>query len=339
MRVGKNPNKDKKVTTDVYKHQVVIPVYISNSEAYFKDSFEIFQYCIQSLLRTKTINTYITIVNNGSSPEVVDYINALQKDNAINEVINTSNIGKINAILKGVSGHDFELVTIADADVMFLDNWLEESIKVFNAFPKAGVVGVVPQFKLYADLSFNVLFDFLFSKKMRFRDVINPEAIKQFYKSIGWDDNYNKDYLKTHLTVLSQDHCEAVVGSGHFMATYKREVINHMPNATSDMKMGGDLRSYFDYPVLKLGGWRLTTADNFAYHMGNVKEDWMKDTLEQLENNSLKNFPNLKPSNLKSSNLSYVLKNHVFRKLLEQKAIMKYFLKSKGLPTTMLKNY
>ena len=52
MRLGFNPHKDKKQIKSDYFHQVVIPVYIPNEEGYFKDSFVILQYCLQSLFKT-----------------------------------------------------------------------------------------------------------------------------------------------------------------------------------------------------------------------------------------------------------------------------------------------
>ena len=56
--------------------------------------------------------TFITIVNNGSCNEIKVYLDDLLDKNAIQELIHTQNIGKLNAILKGISGHQFELVTI-----------------------------------------------------------------------------------------------------------------------------------------------------------------------------------------------------------------------------------
>ena len=43
MRLGFNPHKDKQQIKSDYFHQVVIPVYIPNTEGYFEDSFEIFK--------------------------------------------------------------------------------------------------------------------------------------------------------------------------------------------------------------------------------------------------------------------------------------------------------
>ena len=41
MRKGFNPNKDKKIRSSEYIHQVIMPVHIPHFENYYRDSFEI----------------------------------------------------------------------------------------------------------------------------------------------------------------------------------------------------------------------------------------------------------------------------------------------------------
>jgi hypothetical protein len=123
MRIGFNPNKDKIQESSEFFHQVIVPVYIPNQEGYFKDSFAILRYSLQSLFKTCHTKTYFTIVNNGSCDSVVDYLNALHHENKIQELIHTTNIGKLNAILKGITGQQFPIITITDADVLFLNDW------------------------------------------------------------------------------------------------------------------------------------------------------------------------------------------------------------------------
>ena len=159
MRIGLNPHKDKLLIASEYSHQIIIPVYIPNQEGYFKDSFKILQICLESLFSTIHNKTFITIVNNGSGSAIKDYLNILYQDEKIHEVIHTENIGKLNAILKGLAGNAIELVTISDSDVMFLPNWQSETSKIFKEVPKAGVVGIVPQFKMYEANCGNVIFD------------------------------------------------------------------------------------------------------------------------------------------------------------------------------------
>ena len=77
MRKGLNPQKDKPQEQSEIFHQVIIPVYIPNQEGYFKDSFRIFKICLESLFKTTHSKTFISVVNNGSSKEIQDYLDEL----------------------------------------------------------------------------------------------------------------------------------------------------------------------------------------------------------------------------------------------------------------------
>jgi cellulose synthase/poly-beta-1,6-N-acetylglucosamine synthase-like glycosyltransferase len=183
MRVGQNPSKEQPIAPSGKTHQVVIPVYIPHQNDYYAQSFEVFQLCITSLLNTCHVNTSITVVNNGSCEAVKSYLDGLLKNKQIDELVHTGNIGKLNAILKGLCGHRFPWVTLADADTFFLNDWQKATYKVFEAFPKTGVVGLTPQFKMYKSHSNHVLFDNFFSKNLKFQQVKEPEALQRCPKN------------------------------------------------------------------------------------------------------------------------------------------------------------
>lgn len=336
MRIGLNPHKDKTLKASEYTHQVIIPVYIPNKEGYFKDSFRIFQLCLESLFATVHNKTFITIVNNGSGSETKDYLNALYHDDKIHEVIHTENIGKLNAILKGLAGNAIELVTISDSDVLFLPNWQLETAKIFKEVPKAGVVGIVPQFKMYEANCGNVIFDNLFNKNLKFIPVKNPKALIQFYDSIGWDRAYNQDYLAYNLGLEINLSLKVLIGSGHFVATYKKDIFKEITSFIP-YKLGGISEAYLDRAPLKKGYWRLTTQNNFAYHMGNTLEDWM-ETAPNQELTIKCQYSNFK-KNKKTNALIYFIKNRLFVKFISIKWIVKLFLKWKELPKGMIKKY
>ncbi|MEO8515693.1 MAG: glycosyltransferase [Flavobacterium sp.] len=338
MRVGYNPHKDQEQEQTKYLHQIVIPVFIPNEEGYYKDAFVILQNCINSLLKTSHNKTFVTIVNNGSCLKITDYLTDLFVKKQIHELIHTNNIGKLNAILKGLSGNNIPLVTISDSDVLFCNHWQSETIAIFNAFPKAGVVGIAPQFKMFESNCANVVFDHLFSEKMHFSEVKDPNALIRFYESIGWNNDYNQDYLKQNLTI-SNNNKLALVGSGHFVATYRKILFDEIVTYIG-YKMGANSEGYLDIAPLKKGFWRLTTTHNYAYHMGNVLEKWMNDEILLLDEN-LKSENKLITSEsiYIESKWSFFLKNRVFSKVFSNKKFKRVFYKYKKLPKSMITNY
>ncbi|TCN56395.1 glycosyltransferase family 2 protein [Flavobacterium circumlabens] len=331
MRIGFNPNKDKPQEPNDFFHQVVIPVYIPDQEGYFKDSFKILQYCLESLQKTVHQKTYLTVVNNGSNKDVTEYLNGLQKTGKIQEVINATNIGKLNAVLKGISGHDFAFVTVADCDVLFLKDWQKETYTVFENFPKTGAVCPTPSSRSLKSYTFNIWFELLFSKSLRFTKVKNPEALRNFAASVGKPNMYSSVHLEKYLTV-NNGNFKAVPGAGHFLTTYRKEVFENIDTKYSPFMLGGDSEAkLLDFPVVQKGMWRLSTADNFAYHLGNVEEKWMQKALEEIQPNDF--FPNepIVLRKVKSSKMAFLLQYKVFSRIITQKKIWYYCLKLKGL--------
>jgi hypothetical protein len=339
MRVGFNPNKDKIQEPNEFFHQVIVPIYIPHQEGYFKDSFIILQYCLNSLFKTSHTKTYFTIVNNGSCDVVVDYLNSLHQENKIQELIHTTNIGKLNAVLKGITGQRFPLITITDADVLFLNDWQKATYEIFESFPKAGVVSTTPNSKMFRYLTSNLLFDKGLSKQLFFTKVLNPFAMQTFGHSIGNPKLYNKVQLDKYLT-LSKGNVKAVIGAGHFVATYRGDIFDNLKQRNSIYSLGGNSEGdVLDKPVVQNGYWRLSTENNYTYHMGNTIEDWMSKKMESLIKN--KDVYNAIPriEKVYSNNLANWVKNKVFSRLLFKKPVWNFFLRYKGLTIEEAKKY
>ena len=339
MREGFNPNKGKRIPQNDFYHQVIIPVHIPNLEGYFKSSLQILDYCIDSLVKTSHNQTFVSIVNNGSCKEVKNYLNELLANTKVHEVIHTEAIGKVNAVLKGVVGHQFKMVTISDADVLFLNSWQASSYEVFNSFPKTGVVCTTPSSKSYKTLVSNVYWDTFFSSKLRFRKVKNSEALKAFAHSIGNKDFYSESHLKSYLTI-KKENITAVIGSGHFVATYRGDIFNELAQTHSEYSLGANsLHELLDKPVVKKGYWRLSTEDNYTYHMGNVVESWMQETIDSLKSDNVnRDVPELSKSHTKSK-ISYLIKTKYFGKLIMNSSVLRWFLGRKGLEKKSIKEY
>lgn len=338
MRVGYNPNKDKLLAKSDCFHQVIIPVYIPNQEGYFKDSLQVLQYCLESLFKTSHAKTFFTVVDNGSCDTVKKYLNDLYGKGAIQELIHTTAIGKLNAILKGLTGHQFELVTITDADVLFQNDWQKATYEVFEAFPKAGSVSTTPNAKMCKYFTSNVIFDNFFSKKLKFTRVVNPEAMKLFAESIGTSDLFNELHLNQYLTVEGNAK-KAVVGSGHFVATYRGDVFDTVKMRYSQFSLGGTSEiDLLDKPVISKGYWRLSTLENHTLHMGNTVEEWMQAEMGKLNDNH-ETVLSFVLKNSKSNAFSDWFKNSLFSRLIFRKPLWELFLQSKGLTKAESKRY
>ena len=263
-----------------------------------------------------------------------------KKKNYIDElIIETENIGKVNSILKALRTADERLITITDGDVLFLNDWEKEILKIFNAFPRAGMVSPVPVFRTHLRLTSNIWLKYLLSSKLKFRKVKNTEAMTKFANSIGWPwlDKKFKDVI---LTLKAKDNTVAVVGNSHFVGTYKKEVFDKLPKKNSNYKLGGNSETeYLDIPVLKYGAFRLATYNNYAYHLGNTMEPWMEKELKDIKDESkeINNFKYL--TILKQSPFNYFVTEKLFKKIFKIKLFKKWIFSRKGLNNEQVNNF
>lgn len=340
MRKGENPSKDILLPELAASHRVIIPLYIPSEVDYYAEAFKIFEYCLFSLLKTSESDLKISVVSNNSCASVNRKLLALQEEGHIDElIIEKEGIGKINSILKALRTAEERFITITDADVMFCNGWEAAVLDVFRSFPKAGAVCPVPVFRTHLRLTSNIWRKYLFSGKMRFLPVKNPEAMTRFANSIGWpwlDEKY-KDVI---LTLKARNGTIAVLGCSHFAATYKREVFSQLPKRGSKYQLGGDSEFlYTDEPVLRMGGYRLSTYDNYAYHLGNHAEPWMEEQFQELSHKSKKDTDYSAVAVLRRNPFDYYVSEQLFKKLFLFKNFYRFLLKRKGLSPHQIKNY
>ena len=340
MRKGENLSKENLISISDSNHRVIIPLYIPNEDTYYKDAYKIFEYCLFSVIKTSSTKLKVSVISNNSCYEVNERLFQLQKQGYIDElIIEKEAVGKINSILKALRTAQERLITITDADVLFCNGWEEAVVSVFEAFPKAGSVSPVPVFRTHLRLTANIWMRYLFSSKLSFRPVKNPDALTRFANSIGWPwlDIKYKDVIGT---LKANNGTIAVLGCSHFVVTYKREVFDELPKGNSVFQLGGDSEHlYTDEPVLKMGGYRLATYNNYAYHLGNHLETWMEEAFDELfeEEKGIKNYNTL--PRLKKSSIMYYLSDIFFNKIIAFKKVKNFILKQKGLTTNQIKNF
>jgi len=326
MRVGDNPSKSNYKIEILSTHRIILSVYIPNlEEEYFKDSLTIFKYCIESLLNTVHEKTRISIIINGCCQEIADLIYHYQNTNSlIDQVFYTrENLGKINAIYSIVKSNLESLLTISDADVMFLPSWQSEVENVFVDFPEAGMVSPVPSSKGFLFSTASTLYYGLFKGKIKFQTVKDPEGLRNFQTSVG-SNLYQKIHLEKYL-VVSNGEKEAVVGCGHFVATFRKEVFEASPSKVCQFRvqMGSEV-SYLDDPNDVSGYLRLATLGNFAYHLGNSPQDWMRDKLDEIISKSNNEKAVIVPIGLPFKKWQYKV-GHFLSRLLFSRFRKQYF--------------
>ena len=340
MRKGINPAKlkDSKVENDCF-HQVIVPVFLPKLEDYYAEGLEILKLCLESIYLTVHDKTYISVVNNGSCQEVRAYLDDLVEHQKIQEVVHTTAIGKINAIAKGLSGHDFDLVTITDADVLFTNCWQKAVYEIYETFPKAGMVSTTPNSKMMRHLTENIHFDYLLNKTLKFRPVKEPKDMIKFADSIDNKGLFKEIHLQKILSI-EKENVIANIGAGHFTGTYKINLLKKLREFYSCDKISPNSdKESLDIPSIENGHWRLSTQYNYTYHLGNHIEDWMLEKFSDLEKNTPENFEDKPVFSIKQTSHFNKLKQKITRKVLFNKYIWHKYLQYLGLNRLEAQDY
>lgn len=283
MRKGINPIHEQGIILKDAYHRIIIPVYIPYLSGYYKDSFDILKICLKSLVKTIHDKTLITIINNDSCEEVHLFLNDLILQKKIDQyIVNSYNNGKINPITSYLKGCHEKLITISDADVLFKPGWQNAVEGLFVSFPEAGMVSPIAAPSYFSFFTaFTWFYGFLKYKLYR---SANPDtfSLEKFHESISRERPLNEIEKSPHF--IQNKEAKAIIGSGHFCVTICNEIIPYIPLEFSGTRFKGAETKFIDRPVCSAGFMRIATDKGFVFHMGNIKEGWMQEFLDNILN-------------------------------------------------------
>ena len=324
MRLGINPQKEQKKIKLTVNHRVIVVVYIPDEAGFHKNSFNVFKLCLDSIIVTVGSNALITVVNNGSHQKVSDFLNDYFNEKRIDTLIShTANIGKIDASIGAARGCREKYITLTDADILFARGWQEKTEEIFFKFKNVGSVSPIPVRSGLFYGSSSVLKQILLKRlKLTYRAI--PENFtdyNRYMESINWatDTNENEKW-----PIVQSNGAKAIVGSGHQVLTIDRDILfQTVPTAPSLTLVGSNSEYLFvDVPIDKSGKLRLSTYNNYAFHMGNQLESWMENIQEANKANDLvfekENYPIEESTDLfnsKMRNVNYQIKKQIIKRI------------------------
>lgn len=280
MRDGLNPGKVHSALPPFRRHRVIVPVFIPELAGYFAGSLEVLRLMLDSLALTLDDRASLTVVANGCAPVVLDELYRRQRDGGIDQlVVNTQNRGKVDAVVAAARASFEPLITIADCDVLFCPGWIDAVEDVFCAFPECGFVSPSPNPGLAFSHTASTLISATLKGVVRVAKAVSDEDLDRFAESIG-NRNWFKPAERRAQLLVERNQTQACIGGGHFVFTIRQDVVAAMPPEPSlyALKVGAE-NAYLDVPPDRLGVWRLATTRAYAYHLGNVPEPWMHETL------------------------------------------------------------
>lgn len=287
MRVGSNPEKNSGTTRRLYRHRVIMPVFIPVLDGYFAELPEIVELSLRSLFFTTADEAFITVVLNGCCEEIVKKAQKWFEEGLFHQlVINRENLGKVDGTLSIAKGAVEEFITITDCDVLFKPGWLAEVEKVFAVFPESGFVSPVPAPHLSWYCTTTTILHSLLKREVLLGSFVSKEDMQRFAESVG-----TPGFVQEKQIVIQRGNSIVCVGAGHFVFTVRREVVKGMPESPAGTTLSSEADTkWFDIPPDKMGYWRVSTLSAFANHMGNVPEPWMYTELKRCREESKEGF-------------------------------------------------
>jgi glycosyltransferase involved in cell wall biosynthesis len=271
-RTGINPSRGK--LSDYRPSRVTLAVltFIPDLSGYFQHRFEVMRLSLESLIAHSPAGTDLLVFDNGSCPEVVDYLRSLEDAGRINYLLlSRRNIGKIGAFQILFRAAPGEIIAYSDDDILFLPGWLEESLQVLDAFPNAGMVS---GYYVRSHMKHGVESTLRYAQEpghtLQHGQLLDEEWERHFIENYGrtWEQ-YREEISGVEDVLVGAGGTQAYVSAQHMQFLIPKQVIlEALPKDWGGQLMGQ--MKELDISVDKLGYLRLSTRDPVTRFLGNA---------------------------------------------------------------------
>lgn len=276
-RLGVNPARGKTTTYQPAAVTVAILTYIPHLDGYFRHRLDVLKLVFTSLLKNTAYPHDVFVFDNGSCPEVVDYLRTLRDSGGVDYLyLSRRNLGKIGAFKILSHAVPGEYVAYADDDILFYPGWLSAAMDVMNTFPHVGMVSSNPVRN--ASLHARTALDKFAQAPpadviVTYERIIPDDWEADWAVSTGRDLDAHQSELSDHQDMLLEKAgVQAIGGANHFQFLARKSVYAQaLPTEWSGQLMGQMVE--LDNAIDHAGYLRLSTRGRFTRHLGNVLSD------------------------------------------------------------------
>ena len=272
-RFGQNPSRGKMLEHAPARTTVAVLVYAPHQAGYFQDRLDVTRVTLESILANTNEPFDLLVFDNGSCPEMVEYLQGLYEQGSIDYLLlSRRNIGKLNALRMIFKTAPGEIVAYTDDDVFHLPGWLGAHLEIIDTYPNVGSESTIafaeqPEVETQSGQ--------LMPRKWEEEYIINSGRSWEQYQSevSGVDD-----------IIVKYKGLEAWVSAHHFQMvcpkTVLQEILDEMlPEDWSDRLMGRMVE--MDDRMDEKGYLRLCTREQTVRLMGNAISQEVADLAKQ----------------------------------------------------------
>jgi len=220
------------------------------------------------------------VFDNGYCPEMVSMLQAMHTAGQIDTlVLSRHNIGKLNALWRIAQMAQGELIAYSDDDVYHLKGWLDEHLRVLDAYPNVGAVTgfyIKQRVGMSSErtLEWVKAYEEANPQLVERGNLILPKWEEEYKINSGRDDaRYQSEIAGLEDVLVSLNGVKAFVSAHHFEVMLPKKVMieilaEMLQNGWSDQLMGRMVE--FDDRMDAKGYLRLTTYPQTLRLLGNV---------------------------------------------------------------------
>jgi len=274
MRVGQNPAKNIKEVTKPNRITVAVLNYIPFIGGFYTEMLDVLNACLSSIRETTDLPYDLLVFDNGSCPEVVDYLVAQKNLGSIQYLmLSEQNLGKGGAWNIMLSGAPGEIIAFADNDCQFYKGWLSKSVELLETYPNTGMVTARP-YRTPPEF-FTSTVEWAQSTtgvELERGQLVPFDVIHSFNLSLGQSDEYSRELIaKSEDILIRYQDVPAVIGGSHWQFTAFKSTLARFLPFDMDRPMG-QVRQ-LDRRMNEEGLLRLMTAEPLVMNLSNTLPD------------------------------------------------------------------
>lgn len=292
MRIGENPTK----FVRKHQHLASIPVkvpekitactvtFVPNLVGYYVDGLDILRLTLRSLRKNTSLPFDLMVFDNGSCQEVVDLLVKLRQENVIQWlVLSSENMKKLGAWNHLFTAAQGEYVYYFDSDIYHYPGWLEGQMATMRAFPSAGMVGAfhnISSKHVEGSLAIVQCDSEITIDRGCF---ISADSLREIGRSLGTDpDDFLRKKMQAGQYRVTRGNAKAYLGVSHCQFLVRGSSLRQLFPRAPDWALSNKDKD-FDRLTVDQGWLRLTSTQNYVYHIGNVLENPWREEARKLD--------------------------------------------------------